>query len=126
MLSGFDDLHAELRALVAANGGKPLGFVRAMIDHVHEHAWLRALVSKRSGQAVRRRLTQVVVDLVDEELAGVAIPMVRREATVRYLAGAFVEQLMWSSSTRRRLSATELEECYCRLTMPVLRELRRM
>lgn len=125
LLSGFDDLHGELRALVAREGGKPLGFVRAMIEHVHEHRRLRALVGKRGGQAVLKRLTQLVVDLLEEEVAETAAPGAQRDAAVRYMAGAFVELLTWWSNTRSRLSAAELDELYRRLTLPVLRELRR-
>jgi len=67
----------------------------------------------------------MVVELFEEEIGARAPSGPRRDAVVRYLAGAFVELLTWWSNTRNRLSPAELEELYRRMTMAALRELRR-
>jgi AcrR family transcriptional regulator len=126
LLSGFGPLHDQLRALVAENGAKPLGFALALLEHARSYQRVyRALLGKRSSQAVVERLTQVVIDLLEEGVA--VIPKgPRRDAGVRYIAGAFVELLIWWLEGRTRLQAVEVNEIFQRLTGPVLSELRRL
>jgi hypothetical protein len=67
----------------------------------------------------------VVIDLLEEGVA--VIPKgPRRDAGVRYIAGAFVELLIWWLEGRTRLQAVEVNEIFQRLTGPVLSELRRL
>jgi AcrR family transcriptional regulator len=126
LLSGFGPLHEQMRALVAKNGGKPLGFALALLEHTRSYQRVyRALLGKRSSQAVVKRLTQVVIDLLDEDVA--VIPRgPRRDAAARYIAGAFVELLIWWLEGRTRLQAAEVNDIFQRLTVPVLAELPRL
>jgi AcrR family transcriptional regulator len=127
LLSGFADLRKamdEQRAASAA-GTQALGFARAMIEHAHENQRLfRALVGKRSGQAVQKLFRQHVLDLVRQDLAGLAPPGPHLDATVHYLTGAFVELVVWSLDNRGSLQAPALAEHFHRLTGTVLATLR--
>ena len=125
LLSGFDDLRLHLRAVAASGGDDVLGFSAAMFQHAREHERLfRALVGKRTADVVHRRFVAVLSELLDEDLADVVPVGPFRDAAVRYLAGAFWELLLWwcdqSSPT-----AIEVDAIFRRLTMPVLRELKR-
>ncbi|HEY8942858.1 MAG TPA: TetR/AcrR family transcriptional regulator [Polyangiaceae bacterium] len=126
LLSGFDELHRELRAVAATEDGAPLAFVRPLIEHVRTHDRVRCLVEKQSGHTVLRRLTQLVVELMQEEVARLAPPSARRTAAAQYLAGSFVQLLFWWLNTRSRLTPAELAQLYRKLSLPVLRTLRRV
>ena len=73
LLAGFDDLKGHLRAEATRGprgAARSLRFVPALMEHVHDNRRLfRALVGKRAAQAVVGRFRQLVVDLIDEELA---------------------------------------------------------
>src|SRR4051794_19225734 len=54
LLSGFDDLHKELRDHHATRE-TPFGFAEPLIAHARENLKLyRALIGRKSGQAVQR------------------------------------------------------------------------
>jgi AcrR family transcriptional regulator len=130
LLSGLDDLQVELHRAVAQNGGKPLAFVQLMIEHVQAHGRdemlrLRALLGKRSGQVVLRRLTEMLVEVLDDEVAPLAAASPQRNAAVRYLAGALAELFSWWSRGRSGLSPAELGDVYRRLALSTLPELKR-
>ncbi|MCY1061500.1 helix-turn-helix domain containing protein [Nannocystis sp. SCPEA4] len=131
LLSGFDELQAELRAAARAAAPRRLGFVRPLIEHVREGFWsatrrrLRALTSGRGGQIIRERMTRMVCELLADEVAPLAPAGPQRDVATRYLAGALVELLLSEPTAPRRLGSDELESLYRRLTLPVLRELSR-
>src|SRR5689334_1033995 len=59
LLSGFDDLHQALEH-ERTSASEPFGFVTSLITHASENVRLfRALIGKRSGQAVQRRFGEV-------------------------------------------------------------------
>ncbi len=123
LVSGFDDLRKALREQLAARpgGDRPLAFVRGMIEHAWEQQRLfRAVVGKRSGQVVERRFRELVLGLVDEDLAALAPAGAARDAAARYVAGAFLELLRWWLDTRTGLEPGDLEAVFERLTAPVL------
>jgi AcrR family transcriptional regulator len=123
LVSGFDDLREALRQQLAQRpgGDRPLAFVRGMVDHAAEQQRLfRAVVGKRSGQVVERRFRELVIGLVEEDLALLAPAGPRRDAAARYVAGAFLELLRWWLDTRTGLEPADLEELFDRLTAPVL------
>jgi len=128
LLSGFDDLRKELRAQIAAHAGadrQVLGFVRGLLEHVHENQRLgRAMFGKRSGQAVQKHLHQVVLEFVQEDLSGLAPAGPRLEVAVHYVTGAFFELLTWWLDARNPLPPAELSELFHQLTLPVLSTLR--
>lgn len=130
LASGFGDLRQELRSRRPAAGSKdgraaPLHFARGMIEHVHENQRLfRAVVGKRSGYVVQRHFRELVIGLVEEDLAGYAAPGWRREAAAHCLAGALVELLTWWLQGRRAQQPEDLEGLLERFTTPVLAHLR--
>lgn len=106
LLSGFDQLKAAMRSL--ADGRTPLGFARPLIEHAAENLRLfRALVGKRSGQAMQRRFRAIVIDLVTDDLAHLPAGP-KREAVAHALAGAFLELLLWWIEGRTTLTAADL------------------
>lgn len=105
---------------------RPLAFVRGLIEHVDEKRRLvRAMVGKRSGQIMQRRFRQLLVNLVREDLEAVAPASPRLDATVRYVAGALFELLIWWIEARTQLTPADLERHFHELTTPVLAVLRR-
>jgi AcrR family transcriptional regulator len=125
LLSGLDELRAELERVVERSPAGTLSFVRPLVEHVRAHDRLRSLVDKRSGRAVLRRLTEIVVALLELDFPPLAPVSARRQATLRFAAGALVELLTWWATTRSSLSAGELTELYRELTRPALRALGR-
>jgi AcrR family transcriptional regulator len=127
LVSGFGGLRKELRERAAASGG-PMGFTLALLEHTtqYESVW-RVLVGTRTAQVVQREFMNVVIDLIDEDLARELPAGPLREAGARYLAGAFYELLRWWGGweKKRRSPAVEIDDVFRRLTAPVLRELRR-
>jgi AcrR family transcriptional regulator len=92
LVSGFDDLHQTMRAIRGAPGD--FAFVEPLIAHARENLKLfRAVVGKRSGQTVQRRFREVVMRLVEGELARSGLAEAKRKALAHYIAGGFVELL---------------------------------
>ncbi|UJR80559.1 TetR/AcrR family transcriptional regulator [Sandaracinus amylolyticus] len=126
LLSGFDTLQRELRAHAQ---GRPLGWVRPLIEHVREGYWLAtrrrvsALTRGRGGQIIRERVTRLVMELLDEDLGDQIAKGTEREIALRYLAGALVELLLVDRTTPKRASVAELEATYRKLTSAALRAL---
>jgi AcrR family transcriptional regulator len=127
LVSGFGDLRKMLRAHLSPASGEPLGFTIALIEHAREYEPLfKALVGRRTALAVQRSFMDVVTELVEEDLVhGGAPPSPVREVAVSYVAGAFWEILRWWFEQRKPLPAAEIGGMFKRLTMPVLREVRR-
>jgi AcrR family transcriptional regulator len=126
LISGFAELRKQLRAAAVAEPAKPLAFTRALLAHTHEYEPVyRALLGRRTAQVAHRAWIAVVTELLDEDLAKIVPAGPLRSATVRYLAGATWELLSWWSEQSKRAPAINLDETYRRLTMAVLRELRR-
>jgi AcrR family transcriptional regulator len=127
LVSGFGDLRAQLRARVAVGEGRPLGFTLALFEHAREYQPVyRALLGRRTAQVVYRTFLELVIDLVNEDLAELAPAGPLRDAAVRYVAGAFWELLQLWSTRPSGSSPLEVDEIFRRLTMAVLRELRKL
>ena len=125
LLSGFDDLRRALRAAEAeldhGRTGRLLGFSGPLIQHASENLRLfRALVGKRSGQAVLKRFRQLVLDLVSEDLQALGLPAARTALAAHFLGGAFLELLTWWLDARTALGPAELEKLFHELSAPVL------
>jgi len=123
LVSGFGDLGKQLREHASE---QPLGFTLALFEHAREFQPLyRALLGKRTGQVVYRGFLNLVIGLLDEDVAKIAPAGPLRDAAVRYLAGGFWELLQLWASQPQRSPAIEVDELFRRLSMPVLRELRK-
>lgn len=126
LVGGLHGLGRFLRAQAAATSDKPLAFVRGLIDHVDEQRRLaRAMVGKRSGQVMQQRFRQLLIDLVREDLEPLAPGSRHLDASVRYVAGALFELLIWWLDARTQLTAADLDQHFHELTTPVLAVLRR-
>ncbi len=128
LTGGIEDFRRAVREQVASQkgGGQPLAFARAVIDHVWEQQRaFRALLGKRSGQAVMRRFREFVVDLVQDDLSGMAAPKREKGAAARFLAGGFLELLTWGLEPGSASGPQELEQLFRRLAAPALALLRR-
>jgi AcrR family transcriptional regulator len=128
LISGFGDLRKALREHAATREG-PLAFTLALLEHTTEYEGVvRVLTGTRTAQVVQREFMEVVIELIEEDLARVMPAVPLREAGARYLAGAFFELLRWWGvwgDRKRGSSAIEVDEVFRRLTLPVIRELRR-
>jgi AcrR family transcriptional regulator len=128
LIGGFSELKEMLREFAAASD-QPLAFTLALLEHTAEFQGVAgALTGTHTAQVVQRAFTALVVEMVEEDLARLAPPGPLRDATARYLAGAFTELLRWWGGwddPRRRSTSAQIDETFRRLTMPVLRELQR-
>jgi AcrR family transcriptional regulator len=120
----FDDLRAFLREQLVASGpgpASPLAFARGLIQHGHEQRRLfLAIVGKKSGLFVQRRFRDLVLGLVREDLGGLLPAGPRRDAVVAFVAGAFLELLIWSLETKSPPSPEETDALFRELVEPVL------
>lgn len=90
LTGGFEEFREGVRAHVASQKkpAKMLPFARAVIEHAHEQApAFRALVGKGSGHVVLRRFRELVLDLVQDDLAGLRAPKATKSAATSFLAG---------------------------------------
>jgi AcrR family transcriptional regulator len=123
LLVGFDDLRRLLRqtSKAALRTGQGLSFAHGLLEHAHENRRLfRALVGKRSSQAVQKRFLQLVLELTEEELTPRVRESPRRAATVHFLSGALIQLVVWWLESRKPLPPAELDALFQQLTAPVL------
>jgi AcrR family transcriptional regulator len=123
LLSGFEDLRAMLKlaAKMTPRQGQGLAFVRPLLVHAHDNTRLfRALIGKRSSEAVQRQFLQVIVDMTRDELADGHKSGIALEAAVQYVSGALFQLVVWWVDGRKPLSPTQIGEIFERLTKPVL------
>jgi AcrR family transcriptional regulator len=126
LVSGFDRLREQLRHAVAADPAKPLAFTQALLEHTHEYEPVyRALLGRRTAQVVYRTWIDLVSELLDADLTKLVSKGPLRSAAVRYLAGAMWELLGWWNEQPKRAATVDLADTYRRLTMAVVRELRK-
>jgi len=121
LVAGFDDLRKFLHGQRADSGNDRLGFARGLIDHAYEQRDLfRALLGKRSGHFVQKRFRQMVTEIIKQDFAGFSSSRAYLDATVHYVAGAFMELLTWWVDSRSSLEPAEVETLFRRLTTPAL------
>ncbi len=126
LVSGFSRLREHLRQAVAVDPAKPLAFTQALLEHTHEYEPVyRALLGRRTAQIVYRTWIGIVSELLESDIGKLVPPGSRRSAAVRYLAGAMWELLSWWSEQPKRAAAIDLADTYRRMTMAVVRELRK-
>lgn len=127
LVSGFDDLRAFIRTQNTITTDRQTGslpFVNGLIAHVYEQRILfRAIIGRRSGHVVQKRFREMVNQLVEEE-----IPLTttgwKRDAGIRYVAGALVELLAWWVDAGTERSVDDIESLFYQLTVPAIKSLR--
>ena len=93
LLSGFDELHAEL-VENTRGATRPFAFAEPLLVHAQANERLfGAVVGRQSGQQVQWRFRDVLVTLLGQEPALLKLPAASRASTARFLAGGFLEQL---------------------------------
>jgi AcrR family transcriptional regulator len=106
-----------------ANAGEPaFVFVHELFAHVEQHREVFAvMVGKRSGTVFQQHLHQMLVDLVRDELRGLAsrrkhdtMPF---EATVQYVAGGLLGLLVSWQDRMTKVSADEMESIFRRMAV---------
>ena len=106
-------------------GERLFGFSRELFEHVGDHRDVfQAMVGKRSGAAVQRRLQDLLIELVREDVK-LALPALRaapaqREPVVRFVAGAFFGLLGWWLDDKPHLTAAEIDRRFKQLAVPAL------
>ncbi len=127
LLGGFDDLRKMLREQIAGSRerAEPLSFARGMFEHAFENRRVfQALMGKRSGQVVLRRFRELVISLVREGLSGARGASARKEPTIHFIAGGFLELLTFGLEAGRAVAPAELERLFREMAAPAVRALR--
>jgi AcrR family transcriptional regulator len=125
VLVGWPAGHSWLREFAAGGRGerRPLGFTRALLEHVdgHRRVW-RALVGKRGGIVVKQRFRRDLLEVVRKDVAALAGKQRAEvvDGVVHYVAGAFMELLFWWLDARTALAPADVDEIFHRLTAPAL------
>jgi AcrR family transcriptional regulator len=128
LTGGFQEFRKGVREQIASQEqpAEPFAFARAMIQHAFEQQQaFRALLGRRSGQAVLRRFREIVVDLVRDDLAGINVSRARKGAATYFLAGGFLELLSWGLQSGSASGPRDLEQLFQQMAAPVLDLLRR-
>src|SRR5262249_15860380 len=125
VLVGWPPGHRWLREFGARirTERRPLGFTRALLEHVDEHRRIwRALVGKRGGMVVRGRFRRDLLGVVREDVVAVAGKQGGEilDGIVHYVTGAFMELLFWWLDGRPALAAADVDAIFHRLTAPAL------
>ena len=125
VLVGWPAGHRWLREFAADGRSqrRPLGFTRALLEHVDERRRLwRALVGKRGGTAVKQRFRQDLLEEVREDVVALAgnQPAEVVDGIVHYVTGAFMELLFWWLDARTALAPADIDAIFHRLTAPAL------
>lgn len=132
LLCGFDELRLRLkqrqreaRARQGEQDERLFGFSREMFEHVGEHREVfQAMAGKRSGATVQRRLQDLLIELVREDVK-LTVPALRakstqRESVVRFVAGAFLGLLAWWLDEKPHLTAAEIDRRFRQLAAPAM------
>jgi AcrR family transcriptional regulator len=125
VLVGWPPGHSWLREFAPGGRGerRPLGFTRALLEHVNERRRIwRALVGKRGGMAVKQRFRQDLLEVVREDVVALAgtQPAEVLDGIVHYVTGAFMELLFWWLDARTALAPADVDAIFHRLTAPAL------
>lgn len=120
--ASFAGLKSALMAEASSNGtaAGALGFVPALVDHVHEMQHLfRALLVRRSAHYVQDRFRELLIEMVLADA-----PPARRSwqaaARAHYLAGALFELLVWWLGSNRPHKPREIELLFRQWTTAVM------
>jgi AcrR family transcriptional regulator len=119
LVSRLEDLRASLlrrqrEALLHPDReAGQFSFIAAMLEHAAGGLTLwRALAGSEGGAFVLRRIHEMVVDLVRNDLTalGMTRPSAQREMLAQYVGGAFMGTMTWWLDDGTKLSAREVDE----------------
>jgi len=117
LVSGFEDLQRALVAQIPepTRRADTLAFAGALIRHAdgEGRVLFRALVGRKTGQAVLTRFRDLLLELVRDELRATVIGADPAfEVIVRFISGSFLELLGWWVETANPLPAASLERMF--------------
>lgn len=132
LLQGFDELgillrqrQREARVRQGERSARLFGFSRELFEHVDGHREVfRAMIGKRSGAAVQRRIQSLLIELVREDVK-LALPPSRakaaqREPLVQFIAGALFGLLTWWLDETPHRSPAEIDATFRQLALPAV------
>lgn len=121
LVSGFDELHAEMAAL-GRDAKVPFAFAEPLLSHAVENERVfKAVVGRQSGQQVQWRFREVVVTALTHELSVLKVPAAVRATTAHFLAGGFLELLAELLESPSPARAQSIAATFRRLALGVLR-----
>ncbi len=123
----LENSRQEIRARQSAGASgmnELLPFARGMLAHMHERQHVFRAIGKRSGYVVQRHFREMIAGMVKEDLTAAGHSGWRSEATAHYLAGAFVELLVWWMDAGSARRPAEIEQLFDQLTVPAIEGLR--
>lgn len=127
-LEEFGDALAESQrrtAGAARTGEAQFLFSRELFAHAEAHVDVfRAMLGKKSGAIIQRRLHRILLALTRAELesaAGRGNSAGRVEAAAQFVAGGLFGLLTWWAHGKTRISTTEVEALFRRLAVPAAR-----
>ncbi|HZX31526.1 MAG TPA: TetR/AcrR family transcriptional regulator [Rhodocyclaceae bacterium] len=95
---GLNDLRAMLGATGAEGDSGParFAFLPGLLAHMIENrAVFRTVIGRRSGHVVERRFRAMVVQLLEDDLAGQGPGAGSPEVHARFIAGGWVDLMAW-------------------------------
>lgn len=120
--ASFAGLKGAVSAQASGDGSVPgpLGFVPALVAHVHEMQELfRAMLVRRSGHYVQDRFRELLIEMILADAPG-AKRSWQATARAHYLAGALFELLVWWLGSNRPHKPGEIESLFRHWSTAVL------
>jgi len=120
LLSGFEELHAQMSAY-GRDVSQPFAFAEPLMIHALEHEQLfKALVGRQSGQQMQWRFRDVLVTLLSAELTAMKLPASQRRSVARFIAGGFLEALTEALESPGKVDAVAVAARFRRLAAGVV------
>lgn len=126
LVSRIEDLRASLvekqrEALATSDRReKRFAFSLPMLEHARAHLPLyAALTGRESGAFVLQRIQQMIADLVQSDLVvmGFTRASTHRDLLVQHVAGGFMAVIYWWLDNGAKLSASEVDEIFRKLSL---------
>ena len=120
LLIGLDDLHQMLAQAGTQEKGR-FAFAEGLIEHARDKArLLRAIIGKRGCPNVQRQFREVVMQLVQSELADLEIEEKQRQVIVRFIGGGLAELLTTWIDRPSNVDVTAMASTFRQLTLGAL------
>lgn len=122
LLSGFDELLTELKRH-GLHANHPFAFAEPLLSHAADNVRLfRAITGRQSAQQVQWRFRDLVVTLIDDELAPARrMTAWRRRTLTEFLAGGFVALMMHWLDDAKPCPPEEQAQVFRELALSVVR-----
>lgn len=98
LAESLNDLRVALGSWASADAGahQPMGFMPGLLAHMVENRPVfKSVIGRRSGYVVERRFRDMVVQLVEDDMAKLGVVGLRQKMLARSLSGALVDLMAW-------------------------------